>query len=447
MEQFYRDEFCPEISFQVNESSEVDGEHILAKISGQFFVPNGKSRNGRYYTEKLWQKVINNSTIRSLLEDRRMFGTISHDQEIDDKALLDGKLSHIVTKLDIQPGKDGKIVGFGEALVLNTPAGRILNTVVRANSKLFVSSRAFGRHQGMVDGVPKVDEDTYDFRTFDFVLEPGFLEANPKLAESYDKLVNETGDKTMGEVNKQLVDNLVSENKELKAELSNALSELERYKNDNISISEENAHIKDQVKALEEYKALGEVSAIVEELEGLKTKLAEAVFASNELQAVVEEYKALGEVKEIDEVFNIFAESKSKLIELTEAKTVPEALVMIEKAIDLATDMIKSYTELGSVEEIKKLVDKHEQMNKEVEEAKRVEKIRVLAESLEVSEDLVTKVYDKMSEEEIKEFFTKAKKESKTVAKYSGKRTNEKVENKTTINESRGSRIMRGIMS
>ena len=48
----------PRIKFQLMEdSSEVDGVHILAKVKGQFFVPDGKSRNGRFYPKELWEKT------------------------------------------------------------------------------------------------------------------------------------------------------------------------------------------------------------------------------------------------------------------------------------------------------------------------------------------------------------------------------------------------------
>jgi hypothetical protein len=53
-----RDSIDPSIKFSISEgeNSIVDGEHVLAEIEGEFFVPNGKSRNGRFYPESLWKK-------------------------------------------------------------------------------------------------------------------------------------------------------------------------------------------------------------------------------------------------------------------------------------------------------------------------------------------------------------------------------------------------------
>ena len=448
-QQFLKDEFDPEIKFTVTESSEVDGEHILAKVSGQFFAPDKPSRNNRFYTKQLWERVLNDNKVKSLINDRRMFGTISHEQQIDDKALLEGKLSHIVSKLDIVPNKDG-FVGYGEALILNTPAGKILNTVIRANSKVFVSSRAFGKYKGDINGIPKVDEDSYDFRTFDFVLEPGFLEANPSLAESYNSLISDNRGEIMGtkeDLNEKMLDNILNENKELRSDLTNALNDLEKYKSDNVFLSEENNGLKEELKLVEAYKELGEVSEISKALDKGKEAILSLREENMNLSTKVEEYKDLGEASDINEVFTIFESTQKKLIELTDASSMGEALELTEKAIDLALERLNAYSKLGSLEEIEEVFNRYESLIKEMESSKKLESIKNLAKELSVSEELVEKVYDKMDEEGIKEFFTKVKKENKTVVKYSGRKIEEKKEdNNSVINESRGERLMKRFM-
>ena len=176
------DAFSPELDYSIEEvKGEVDGKAILGKVKGEFFFPGGISRNQRYYTKSLWDKALANEELQEKVGNRTLFGTISHDQPIDDKAMLDGKISHIVTKLEI----DGKGKGIGEALLLDTDAGRILNTFFRAGSKMFVSSRADGEFTGETHkGVPVVDEDSYCLHSFDFVLDPGFKSATPQLTEA-----------------------------------------------------------------------------------------------------------------------------------------------------------------------------------------------------------------------------------------------------------------------
>ena len=91
MDNFKIDLHEPELSFSLQENaSEVDGKHILAKITGEFFVPNGYSRNKRFYSRSLWEKVLNSKNVKSDLKNRTMFGTISHDTPINDESLRDG---------------------------------------------------------------------------------------------------------------------------------------------------------------------------------------------------------------------------------------------------------------------------------------------------------------------------------------------------------------------
>ena len=162
----------------------VAGKGILGKLKGTFFVLDGESRNKRFYSKSLWEKVVHDPTVHEKLEKRRMFGTISHEQPINDEALLGGKLSHIVTSLYIDDKK-----GIGEAIILDTEAGRILNSCLRANAGIYVSSRARGELIGNTEnGIPKVNPDNYQLETFDIVLDPGFLAANPTISESLKKL-------------------------------------------------------------------------------------------------------------------------------------------------------------------------------------------------------------------------------------------------------------------
>jgi len=91
---FKTDIFKPDEAFTLEEAKEdSNGNSILGKIKGTFFVPNGTSRNNRYYSKSLWEKQLSRPDVKTKLSERRMLGTISHDQEIDDKAVLEGKVS------------------------------------------------------------------------------------------------------------------------------------------------------------------------------------------------------------------------------------------------------------------------------------------------------------------------------------------------------------------
>lgn len=157
-----------------------NGTSILARANGPFFLVEAASRNKRYYKRELWEKSIAKS--KPQLESRLMVGTIGHEQEINDVALRDGLVSHIVEKLWI----DDKNMGRGEIAILDTNVGRNLHTYLRSGMKLPVSSRAFGEFipEQMIGDAQVINPETFQLETFDFVRNPGVEVATPKLKES-----------------------------------------------------------------------------------------------------------------------------------------------------------------------------------------------------------------------------------------------------------------------
>jgi hypothetical protein len=148
--------------------------HVLAKVVGNFFVPDGESRNGRFYSESLWKKCLEAKDVQNLLQNG-MIGTLVHPT--DEKMAHPMYASHVVKNLYINDKKEG----IGEAYVLDTPVGRIVDTFQKSKLvEIFVSSRAFGKlGKQTKNGLPCVDENNYVLRSFDFVLDPGFLQAKP----------------------------------------------------------------------------------------------------------------------------------------------------------------------------------------------------------------------------------------------------------------------------
>lgn len=148
---------------------------ILAKAVGQFFVPDGESRNGRFYTKKFWESVISSDTCKSRLNNG-MLGTLLHPT--DPKMAHPIYSSHVLKRLWI----DGK-KGMGEAFILDTPIGRIVDTFQASKLvKLYTSSRAQGAYKTeRYNGLLMPDENKFNLETFDFVLDPGFMEASPDI--------------------------------------------------------------------------------------------------------------------------------------------------------------------------------------------------------------------------------------------------------------------------
>ena len=138
------------------------------------------NRNNRIYSKKLVEdRILNNSSVQDALKNKCMLGEGGHPESRVEISYPDVALC--VEKLWIP--KDSKNLLWGRFAILNTPVGRILETLVRYGSKIGISARA------MTDSVEKdghevISETTYDLITFDAVPDPGFKSARLSKVES-----------------------------------------------------------------------------------------------------------------------------------------------------------------------------------------------------------------------------------------------------------------------
>lgn len=155
---------------------------ILAIVKGKHFCPDGTSRNHRYYPKALWLGVKNDENFMARLKRNGVIGRVGHEPEITDEDIGEGNYSHFTRNINWETGE-------AESVIVDTPMGRNLLTALRAGIQLFVSSRATGDYCGKNDeGNDIMDPATYALERFDFVQDPGFLEAHPTLvSESLEK--------------------------------------------------------------------------------------------------------------------------------------------------------------------------------------------------------------------------------------------------------------------
>lgn len=187
---------------------------VLAVVEGTFFVANKPSRNNRMYPVELWENVLKSPDVRRLLENRLMFGTVGHEDIDFDALIREQKVSHVVTELRIT--EDGR--GVGKAEILDTPVGRILKTLLESGSRLAVSSKGYGEYkESLSDGVWVVDPESFVLERFDFVVDPGFLEAQPRLKEVYESVVVGRKEDKLEDV--EIVEKLLREKQELERKL------------------------------------------------------------------------------------------------------------------------------------------------------------------------------------------------------------------------------------
>lgn len=158
-----------ELDYTVEELNE-DGMPKKFKLKGRFQhadLPNG---NGRVYPRPVLESSIQKTS--QAINERRMLGELDHPN--DAKIHLE-KVSHVITALKLN--EDGQM--YGEAEVLPTASGKILEQLLRAGVKLGISSRGFGSTKKNTKGLDEVQND-FKLVTFDIVSDPSTPNAFPQ---------------------------------------------------------------------------------------------------------------------------------------------------------------------------------------------------------------------------------------------------------------------------
>ena len=163
------------------------------KIRGIFQRADEANNNKRVYPKSVLESQI--TYLNESIKDRRLVGELDHP-EYD--AVKLSNASHLITGLRME----GKEV-IGEAEILPTPAGKIVEGLIQGGVKIGISSRGMGTLTEAKNGTKTVNED-FRLVTFDIVADPSTRGAFPSLTESKDykkgkKVIEETFKKVLGE--------------------------------------------------------------------------------------------------------------------------------------------------------------------------------------------------------------------------------------------------------
>ena len=156
-------ELCPEGRCPVHVLTESEKRSIMegaVYLVGVVQKAGTKNGNGRVYRKETLKREVNN--YQKAINDRRSLGELDHP---DDSVINLKNASHIVTRLWWQ---ESDVMGKIE--VLDTPSGKILKDLVKANVKLGISSRGLGsvkQEKGKT-----IVEDDFQLICFDIVSEP-----------------------------------------------------------------------------------------------------------------------------------------------------------------------------------------------------------------------------------------------------------------------------------
>ena len=208
------------------------GEAILGRLYGPCADFLSPTRNGRGYSESLWEKVFDSEIVNEYFEAGGILGELNHPV---DRSETDLEKVAVCMPEKPKKDKDGHLVA--EFDILDTPNGRIVYTLAKYGYKLGVSSRGDGEIIEGIDG-DTVDEDSYNLEAFDIVLLPAVKAARLKMVESVQKSFKEA-------LTESLNKSTPEERKIMEDTLKGLEIDYKSEKIDNIEVNQDNSTAND----------------------------------------------------------------------------------------------------------------------------------------------------------------------------------------------------------
>lgn len=143
----------------IKESRAQNGGRVV--MSGILQKANTLNQNGRIYPLQILSREIRN--YQKFINENRATGELDHP----DSSVIELKnVSHIIREAKI----DDNGVVYGKVELLDTPSGKILQSLVESGVQLGISSRGVGSVQK--DGDYNIVQDDFQLICWDFVSEP-----------------------------------------------------------------------------------------------------------------------------------------------------------------------------------------------------------------------------------------------------------------------------------
>ena len=137
------------------------------KIRGIFLQSDIKNRNGRIYESEILGKEVNRYKTE-FIDKKRAFGELGHPEG---PVVNLERVSHMITSLE----PEGKNF-IGEAIIMDTPYGKIVKGLINEGAQLGVSSRGMGSLVTK-NGANYVGKDFYLATAADIVADPSAPDA------------------------------------------------------------------------------------------------------------------------------------------------------------------------------------------------------------------------------------------------------------------------------
>lgn len=343
------------LEYQKLSKEEMQSRGILGRLIGccaDFIIP---TRNGRKYSEKLWEKVFSDDIVKEKFDNKVFYGELGHPADREEVDIE--KVAVCMAEMP-KKGKDGKLRAVFD--ILNTPNGRLLKTLCDYGSTLGISSRGTGDVEEDINGEECVVEDTYQCEAFDVVILPAVKSARLQY-------VTESLDKNKVSLKEALNNTLKEATDEERAVMQSTLDTLDIDVNSEDEEADDNGSeiLKQLQEALLENKKLqSELISLNEKLSVSYTKeatLSESLDKSKRAAAaLVNTCKQIDSIKSSNASLNeqlntqkeIIADKEAQIAKLTEkitkvarnSFTLSESIKSKDKEISLLNEQIERYT-------------------------------------------------------------------------------------------------------
>jgi hypothetical protein len=136
---------------------EETGKQKKYYIKGAYLEADVKNKNKRIYPKPIIEREVN-KFIEEKISQRRALGELKHPDSIE---VDPERASHLIEDLKME-----KNIAYGKAVVLDTPMGKIVKSLIDEKVKLGVSSRGVGT---LKESIVQPD---YKLVTIDIVTDP-----------------------------------------------------------------------------------------------------------------------------------------------------------------------------------------------------------------------------------------------------------------------------------
>jgi len=184
---------------------------VLCRVTYNVNNIGERNANKRVYEKAVWDKVLADNDLKKKLESRALFGHAEHPEQTQSNL---EKTSHVIFEMWIDE-KENQV--YQKIDVLDTPTGRIVDTLLRAGCQVGVSTRAEGDLEEAEDDdgtYQRVIPESYRYVTTDFTADPSTFGVVPQdvkrniVSTVGKELSNEKADKSEKEFAKLLLESM-----------------------------------------------------------------------------------------------------------------------------------------------------------------------------------------------------------------------------------------------